>query len=140
MSNLGFSQKQLKIMFRPQVWHKVTVDLEEDARRVLGLPSNMRAVKDEFPGDVGEGPSSSSLGSCIATCMQEPVREVGGRRESGEEGDVVNLVEAIREASVEESRRGKESKVAEAMSCCSERFSRRWRRKDQDGEWTKGRP
>ena len=111
MSNLGFSQKQLKIMFRPQVWHKVTVDLEEDARRVLGLPSNMRAVKDEFPGDVGEGPSSSSLGSCIATCMQEPVREVGGRRESGEEGDVVNLVEAIREASVEESRRGNESKV-----------------------------
>jgi len=90
-----------------QVWHKVTVDLEEDARRVLGLPFNMRSVKDEFLGDVGEGPSSS----CIATCMQEPVREVGGRRESGEEGDVVNLVEAIREASVEKSRRGNEFKV-----------------------------
>ena len=98
MSNHGFSQKQLKMMFCPQVWHKVTVDLEEDARSVLGLPFNMRAAKDGFPGDVGEGPSSSSLGSCIATCMQEPVREVGGKREPGEEGDVVILVEAIRGA------------------------------------------
>ena len=77
------------------------MDLEEDAKRVLGLPLDIRAVKDECLGDVGEGPSSSSLSSCIATSTQEPVREVGGRQESGEEHDVVNLVEAITEAAVD---------------------------------------
>ena len=90
------------------------MDLEEDARRLLWLPLdilNIRAVKDELLGDVGEGPSSSSLKSCIATSMQEPVREVGGRQESGEEDDVVNLVEEIREAAVEEGRTGNEYKV-----------------------------
>ena len=87
------------------------MDLEEDAKRVLGLPLDIRAVKDECLGDVGEGPSSSSLSSCIATSTQEPVREVGGRQESGEEHDVVNLVEAIKEAAVDESRKGNKSKV-----------------------------
>jgi len=111
-----------------QVWHKVTVDLEEDARRVLGLPGNIlniRAVKDELLGDVGDELGSSSL-SFAATSIQEPVREEtarGSRRDSvedthreskydvKEEEDVVNLVEAIGEAAVEEGRKGKESKV-----------------------------
>ena len=79
-----FSQKQMKIMLCSQVWHKITVDLEEGARRVLGLPLNnldVRAVKDEVLGDVEEGPRTFSLSSSFATStQQEPVREVGGRR------------------------------------------------------------
>ena len=54
------------------------MDLEEDARRVLGLPCNIlniRAVKDELLGDVGDELGSSSL-SFAATSIQEPVREV----------------------------------------------------------------
>ena len=54
------------------------MDLEEDARRVLGLPGNIlniRAVKDELLGDVGDELGSSSL-SFVATSIQEPVREV----------------------------------------------------------------
>ena len=50
------------------------MDLEEDARRALGLPYNIlniRAVKDELLGDVGD-----ELGSFVAASIQEPVREV----------------------------------------------------------------
>ena len=62
-----------QIMFCPKVWHNVSVGLEEDALRVLGLPLNIlntRVLKDEFLGDGGDG-----LSSCVATSMQEPVRE-----------------------------------------------------------------
>ena len=55
------------------------MDLEEDARRVLGLPCNIlniKAMKDELLGDVQDELGASSLSSFVATPVQEPVREV----------------------------------------------------------------